>query len=204
MSMNDELIARIRSRADDPSTRTDRADLAVTARFVPATTQQVSVAKNRLGFSLPPFLVEVYQAVGNGGFDPAFGLIGLPGGYADDAGRSIVERYHAYRLPAPNDQDQEWPERFVPVCDWGCAIVSCVDCGSGPVVTFDPAELRSGSPISSCLVQSHSSVAAWLDDWARGVRLWDKMFEDDSDSERTVINPFTKEPLSIRKRRLRR
>jgi hypothetical protein len=201
--MADDLIARIRRRADDPRIRTDSADISLTPRFQPVTASVLSQAERRLGFRLPPFLSEVYRKVGNGGFGPGYGLIGLPGGYADE-GRSIVELYQSYRAPAPNDPDWQWPEWLVPVCNWGCAIFSCVDSRSGAVHTFDPNSLEPGVPMALAFAESHASVAAWLDDWANGVQLWDKMFEHDPEGDKPGINPFTSEPIVFRKMRLRR
>src|SRR6266404_724628 len=33
-----------------------------------------------------------------------------------------------------------WPERLVPICNWGCAVYSCVDCSTSEylMTVFDP------------------------------------------------------------------
>ena len=119
--MAEDLIARIQDRAADPRTRTDQADIALPPRFPPASGAELARSERRLGFRLPPFLGEVYQQVGNGGFGPGYGLIGLPGGFAHDEGKSIVELYHEYHVDSPDDPSWQWPDGLVPVCDWGCA-----------------------------------------------------------------------------------
>ncbi len=202
--MAEDLIARIQDRAADPRTRTDQADIALPPRFPPASGAELARSERRLGFRLPPFLGEVYQQVGNGGFGPGYGLIGLPGGFAHDEGKSIVELYHEYHVDSPDDPSWQWPDGLVPVCDWGCAIFSCVDCHAGSVVTFDPGERPEGAPLKSAFAESHAKVAAWFEDWVNGVSLWDLMYERDPAGDKVITNPFTRKPLVIHKRRLRR
>jgi hypothetical protein len=201
--MADDLMARIQCRADDPRTRTDNADIALTPRYPPATQDELMRAEARLGFRLPAFLGKVYMGVGNGGFGPGYGLIGLPGGYLND-GESIIDLYQSRHVISPNDPDWKWPDGVVPVCDWGCAIFSCVDYYSGVVVTFDPAPLETGIPMSLAFAESHTSVYAWLDEWANGMRLWGKTYEHDPDEDGPGTNPFTGKPIVYRKLRLRR
>ncbi len=166
--MPEDLITRIHRRAGDPRTRIGSADNALTPRFPPASARQLDDFEQRFGFRLPWFLAHVYQRVGNGGFGPGYGLIGLPGGFSHDEGKSIVELYESYQ-EYPRWQ---WPDGLVPICDWGCAIFSCVDCQSGSIVTFDPNQLHEGAPMTLAFAVSHASVAAWFEDWVNGVKLW--------------------------------
>ena len=202
--MSDELIARIQRRADEPTTRTDNSDIALPPRFPPVMSAELSLAERRLGFGLPAFLAEVYQAVGNGGFGPGYGVIGLPGGFKHDEGRSIVEMYQSYHVTSADDPTWHWPDGLVPLCDWGCAIFSCVDCSTGAIITFDPGEQPEGELMTLAFAQSHFSVAAWFEDWVSGIRLWDKMYERDPAADRVITNPFTQKPVVVHKRRLRR
>jgi|SRR5579863_3603352 len=100
--MADDLIARIRARADDPP-------------FPTVSASAVADAERRLGFGLPSFLAQVYQEVGNGGFGPGSGVIGLPGGFPSDGGKSIVE---LYVVVVPRD-DSGIPG--LAVAGWPCA-----------------------------------------------------------------------------------
>jgi hypothetical protein len=202
--MPEDLIARIRARADDPRTRTDNADIAPRPWFPAVSASELAGCERRLGFRLPAFLADVYQQVGNGGFGPGYGLIGLPGGFAHDEGKSIVEMYESYFIASAEDPSWQWPNALVPICDWGCAIFSCVDCDVGAIITFDPGEQPEGAPITLAFAQSHSSVAAWFEDWVNGIKLWDKMFERDPAGDRVITNPFTRKPVVVHKRRLRR
>jgi hypothetical protein len=201
--MTEELIARIQHRADQPSTRTDHAEISVPPRFAPVTAVELARAEQELGFGLPPFLAQVYRRVGNGGFGPAYGLIGLPGGFAHDEGSSIVELYDSYHSHYPNTPDWQWPERLVPICNWGSAIFSCVDCHTGSIITFDPGQQPEGEPMTLAFAKSHSDVAAWFDDWVNGIGIWDKMYEHDPAHDKEIIDPFTRKRMVVRGKRFR-
>jgi hypothetical protein len=200
--MSDDLIARIRERADDPRRRTDSFEPGFPPRFPPASEATLADAERQLGFALPSFLAAVYLRVGNGGFGPGYGLVGLPGGYTGDEGVSIVELYETRRVPDPTEPNWKWPEAVVPFCEWGCAIYSCIDCRSGSIQTFDPNALR-GS-MSSAFARTHPTVAALFDDWVNGVRIGHKMLERDPDGDQTITNPFTGKPTVVHRQRLRR
>jgi hypothetical protein len=202
--MTEDLIARIQHRADDPLTRTDNAGIALPPRFPPVSGTELARSERRLGFRLPSFLAAVYQQVGNGGFGPGYGLIGLPSGFAHDDGKSIVELYESYHITSPEDPTWQWPDGLVPLCDWGCAIFSCVNCQAGSVITFDPGEQPEGAPMTLAFAQSHATIADWFEDWVNGIKLWDKMFERDLAGGQVLTNPFTREPMVVHKRRLRR
>jgi hypothetical protein len=202
--MAEDLLTRIRVRADDPRTRTNNFDPGFPARFAPAPEAALSDAVRRLGSPLPAFLARVYLEVGNGGFGPGYGLIGLPGGYTGDEGGSVVDLYESRRAWATDGRGQRWPEAVVPFCEWGCAIYTCVDCHSGAVLTFDPNTSDWDAPAGLAFGQTHPSVRAWFEDWVEGVSLWAKMFEHAPERDATIINPFTRQPFVVRGQRVRR
>jgi hypothetical protein len=78
--------------------------------------------------------------VGNGGFGPGYGIIGLEHGKGTDEGHSTVARYHLDREGDPECPGWIWPEKLIVLCNWGCAMYSCIDCSraEAPVVRFDP------------------------------------------------------------------
>jgi hypothetical protein len=203
--MTEKLLSLIQRRAADPASRTDSADVASTTVYPPATPDQIVVAKRRIGFDLPNFLAQVYEKVGNGGFGPGYGLIGLPDGFADD-GHSILDLYEMFAQADPEDATWHWPAGLVPVCHWGCNIYSCVDFSTdaAPVITFDANARGPGETMLQALAQTHARLVDWFRDWVSGVRLWDRMFEDDPKRAKTIINPFTKKPETITPKRLRR
>jgi hypothetical protein len=66
--------------------------------------------------------------IGNGGFGPGYGLIGLTNGAPDDQDKTAPAIYDWFRGGDPHDASWEWPAGLLPICHWGCAILSCVDC----------------------------------------------------------------------------
>ena len=97
-------------------------------------------AEQELGLGLPPLLRRLYAEIGNGGFGPGYGLIGLTNGVPDDTGRTAPAIYKESRGEDPDDPAWQWPEALLPICHWGCAIVSCIDCidTSFRMRIFDP------------------------------------------------------------------
>src|SRR5215510_6467043 len=70
----------------------------------------------------------IYIEIGNGGFGPGYGLIGLTNGAPDDIGKIAPEIYNQLRSADRDDPNWKWPHGLLPICHWGCAILSCVDC----------------------------------------------------------------------------
>jgi hypothetical protein len=202
-----DLVARIRDCVGDLATHTDQAKLAPMEPWVVATTEQIAATEQRLGHKLPPLLAQVYREIGNGGFGPGYGMLGIVGGTVDlGDGNTAIDLYEMFRTSDPEDPAWTWPAGLLPVCDWGCAIRSCIDCTSsdGPVITFDPNSRDLNEPMDRALVQTHATVGAWFEDWVGGVNLWDVMFEDDPEGAVAGVNPFTKQPFMYKKARLRR
>jgi hypothetical protein len=169
--MNEEyLIRAIFDRISNPATRTtysDRRGWPVSSVGLPATSAVIEAGERAIGCALHPLHRRLLQEVGNGGFGPGDGLIGLPGGTLDGQGRSIIELRDLLSLPLP----------VVPLCDWGCAILSCIDCETGAVLTSEQD-----------LKDTGQEFHAWLEDWVSGVDLFKRLvvLED-----RMIVNPFT-------------
>lgn len=140
--------------------------------FAPASESTVQATEHALGFSIPPLLRELYLQVGNGGFGPSDGVVGLPGG-ASENGRSLPELYALMRLQPFDDKYWKWPRYLLPILDWGCAIKSCVDCERTPypVVRFDPNGHQRGTPWNSAFSVESSSLDTWFSDWMSRVGL---------------------------------
>jgi hypothetical protein len=101
-----------------------------------------------VGMPLPPLLRAVYLELGDGGFGPGHGLLPLTQTNSSDSDESVLELYTAFRSVDPEDPSWSWPSHLLPICDWGCAIRSCIDCSSaeGAVVTFDPTATALANP----------------------------------------------------------
>src|SRR6185437_14397483 len=121
---DDDLIVSIRARALNADTRVDTKAAEHTHLYPLATPEVIAATEQALGFSLHPFLCRLYREIANGGFGPGYGLTGLAGGHRDVEGAALVARYHEFRAGP-------WPDRLLPLWDWGDAIWSCLD-GSSP------------------------------------------------------------------------
>lgn len=99
--------------------------------LLPATREAVEEAEARIGHPLPALLRLLYLEIGNGGFGPGYGILGVRGGHPDDRGATAVDLLGDYEVPRTT---------LLPVCHWGCAIYSLVDCASteGWMWGFDP------------------------------------------------------------------
>jgi hypothetical protein len=88
-------------------------------------------------------LRRLWTEVGNGGFDPGYGLLGLEGGLGEETqGMTTAELYlsclNAKWLPGPGGAP--WPEKVVVICEWGCQNLTAVDCSTQHGQMVDLAE----------------------------------------------------------------
>jgi hypothetical protein len=200
--MREQLLTRILARASDADTVHDFAKpLRGHARIHPrATPEQITATQAILGFPLPQLLREILLKIGNGGFGPGYGLIGVDGGYSDFKGEHLAEL--AREIGALD-------RRINPICNWGCGIYSCLDCDKpeASVLIFNPEihaladeNLVSVSIISPSgevtkiherqpraprpsirtpqnlqLIPHRPSFEEFISDWAAGHPLWEEI-----------------------------
>jgi hypothetical protein len=179
-TLRDDLRERI-TRNDSPARVTTARKRP---RFPCATEQQLTRAEAELGFALPSLLRRLLGEVANGGFGPGFGLFGVEGGQPATIHADPTALSEAYVRML---DDETWPRLLLPICDWGCATWSCLDCriDDGLVVTMASAEL-------AC---TERTLGSWLRAWLDGVDLDAEMFEPGPVT--ISINPFTKQPLKL-------
>jgi hypothetical protein len=176
------LISELRRRRLDAKRRIDMTRVPLPPLFEVVTADAVAVAQESLGRELPQLLHRIYMDVGNGGFGPGAGLLGLPGGNPDPDGRTLVERYRW--LVA-----QRWPVTILPMNDWGAGVWSCVDGAdpAGAVITSD----------HTGFVRTEFTLRSWFEAWLSGADLLRELFEF---GEATILNPFTRKPMSVKRR----
>lgn len=170
----DELIFRLRERVQaHREQRTPVGSTTIRAR-PPATADQLRRSEEQLGFRLPLLLRRVYLEVGNGGFGPGYGLIGVEGGFTDDRGQTIADVYESYVHADPDDPTWIWPPAHVPICHWGCGIYSIVDCrATGNSVSWADTSVKTdGEPMSTIIHIHKTTFDAWIEDWIEGKDLW--------------------------------
>ncbi len=180
MPNDTDLIESLRRRIGDPRNRTDHPKRALPTLAAPATAKAIARAEAELGFKLPELLARIYREIANGGFGPGYGIIGLTGGYLDN-GRSIVDLYR--ELKPGSITEWQWPDGLLPICDWGCAILSCVDCSSPNCGMVFSEETE--------LTRLPCNLREWLEAWCRGERLWDQWEQMFDWEEVSWPNPFT-------------
>lgn len=142
--------------------------------YPPAPEEAIASTERRLGFRLPPTLRTIYGEVANGGFGPGYGVMGVENGFPDDLGHTVADLYESYRQPDPEDPTWVWPERYLPICHWGCIVYSVVDCtrSPNPVYFADISAWETGEPMETILRLHRPSFEIWLGDWLDGKKLW--------------------------------
>jgi hypothetical protein len=207
VSMPPDLVEVVRARALNPSTRIEYSQYPPPLPQ-PASANAILSVEAVLGWPLPTIVREVYQFVANGGFGPGYGIVGLPGGARNAEGLHLPGLYQHYLTTDPHVPLWVWPDRLLPFCDWGCAIVSCVDCNDplAPVVTFDPEfwSPDGKDPLSVAMARSHDSLAAWLADWASGRQIWLQMYEAIPQTQEAFSDAVTGVPVRGQRKTLKR
>lgn len=159
------LLERVRARMSEKRFDMVDAKTALLRLPEPASASSLAHVEEKLGVSLPPVLREVYMTIANGGFGPGYGLLGGPGGHADEETGDLVGTYRWA------SEGFIWPKSMVPIVDWGCLILSCVDC-SDPRGEMVSVQLETGA-----LARTGRSFEAWLGGWADGEKLFETMHE---------------------------
>lgn len=174
-----ELLDAIRNRSVDPKKRIDMTTVDPPPLYAPASTKALDAAEAQVGVVLPALLRRLYTEVGNGGYGPSGGLIGVDGGHTDAAGRNIGALYADLRA-------QGWPEGLLPLGDWGCGAWACID-RDGRIVTMDES-----GPTSTGY-----TLLSWLEAWVSGVDLSAETFEL---VDGIMTDPFTQKPIAVKHR----
>jgi hypothetical protein len=142
---------------------------------IPASPQAVNMAERALGYPLPSLLRRLYLEVGNGGFGPGYGILGVRGGWNDDLGRTAIDAYREFHSAR---RSQSLPDALLPLCDWGCGIYSLVDCASrhGDVWASDP-----NPGVEDDTFHQSLTLAEWFARWVEG-RLYQPALIQDPES----------------------
>jgi hypothetical protein len=146
----------------------------------PAVSESVIArAEAEIGFALPTLLKLCYVEVGNGGFGPERGVIGIEGGHPSDYGNIVQTNKRLNRDMAT--LERKWEPGVLPFCAWGCAVLSCVKCDTTTRIwTYDNAQLW----------PQEYSLADFFELWIAGI---DILSRDAAlkPVEQTIRNPFT-------------
>ncbi len=169
------LLDRIRKCAVDPNLATDMAAYGPFPFFKPTTETRLAKAEARLSISFPTLLRELLTQVGNGGFGPGYGIIGIGKlGSHDDMDQDLVAVNKMHRRGPKNCSNWHWPDSRLTFCYGGCACYYCVECHESlnPVYLFDPSRIRDecDDPASAALKREAKSLELFLENWLRRTR----------------------------------
>jgi hypothetical protein len=117
-TLMDDLIERIRWTACNHSE---------TQWFDVVTAEHIAYVEMIVDVQFPELLKRCYTEIGNGGFGPGYGLTGLPGGYESSWGDLVQTTAELREL-------DDCEDGFLPVIDWGCAQMMCVDCDDDDLI----------------------------------------------------------------------
>lgn len=168
---DDQLVGAIRQRVTTGGPRLP----------APASPAAIVDAEQRTGQPLPRLLGRLYLEVGNGGFGPGYGILGVRGGHTDDLHHTAVDLFPwQWAPPAPPAATAV----LLPICYWGCGIYSLVDCADprAGMWGWDP----NGVPPDDrgkALHDQAMTLAEWLERWLQG-RLYQPVSVQDPSSER--------------------
>lgn len=156
--------------------------------YAPATEAQLRATETHLGFPLPPLLRALYTQVANGGFGPAYGIIGAQDGFPGSGGGTLESFYPHGPWPCRiitlsacsidlewsswSEQphfvvpDDAWPDRLLMMCEYGCCIYFYVDASTEQV--FESYVNQAGQTV---LTSVAPSLEEWLTRWTRDERI---------------------------------
>lgn len=149
----------------------------------PIDSKSLADAEQKLGFRLPPLLAALYATVGNGGFGPNDALLELCDADPSDGTDTALGEYLTLAIPGGTDPWWRWPAGVLPILDWGCGRLACVDCQSEDetVLLFEPNAIE-GEYVAAAWFVDSPSLADWLQTWLDG-RGWYEADLDDDDSD---------------------
>ncbi|MBL8217227.1 MAG: SMI1/KNR4 family protein [Bryobacterales bacterium] len=163
--MPTELIQRINAIIPFPLLRTEYGDHhAQPDLYSPVSPEIIAAAEGDLRFRLPPLLVQCYTEIGNGGFGPGHGLIGLESEDGDafrhdltDA--CLAELYTAYREEALR---RPWPKGLLPLFLKGDGAMDCIQATKPPYLV---AHLKDDATLD----RTTEPFEAYLQTWAEAM-----------------------------------
>jgi len=164
----DDLIRRVRSRA--LSAEPTESGWATDKSYPPASQKSIAKAEKTIGFNLPPILVCLFCEVGNGGFGPDYGLLGIDGGAGNEDGHDALALYQSFRKPDKSDPFWCWPDNLLPLVHCGCAMFLCVDCATseGKIVWFEPNPHTFGQSWADSLIPLNCNLEQLMEAWLEG------------------------------------
>ncbi|HEX5105386.1 MAG TPA: SMI1/KNR4 family protein [Pirellulaceae bacterium] len=166
------LIARIKERNADRKRATD-GGIHPRKPIAPVNAKALQAAERAIGFKLPELLRAIYLKVGNGGFGPGYGIMGIKGGARLDG--CTLEKCYANMIKLETENGTwRWPRQLLPLANYGCGMWSCVDCAYKklPMILWDPNPLDDDLEGAAArrnwaysFWDQEKSLGTWLEGW---------------------------------------
>ena len=136
--------------------------------FPPANSQQLERTEALIGFPLPEILRRIYLEVGNGGFGPEYGLLGIEGGADDGAGCTMVQKWFDARqdtLLHPRLKKLRPDYRLLPCIYCGCTVYLCLsgEFPEGPMWVYDQGARSRAKKFEVQTCTFSGILRLWLD-----------------------------------------
>ena len=170
LTANDSLTAVVAARIRHLQASRSEPEDACSTEHRPLSESELRALEHRLGHALPPSVKELYSSIGNGGFGPAYGLLGLHGGMTQEDGNDAFAQYQLCRRTDAQDPHWRWPEGLLPLVHLGCAMFFCVDCTTpdGSIVWFEPNPHVAGEPWTDSFIPLGMNFETLMRAWADG------------------------------------
>lgn len=156
-------------------------------QFGPTTEDVVVSCEQQLGFQLPGLLKACYVEVGNGGFGPGYGIIGVESGYASDHG-DLIQTYNLFQR-SEETEGKKWRDGMLPFCEWGCNIYTCVDCKDETSLVY---KYEDGS-----LSSHYFTLKDFFELWMNGADILSLEGKAHATLNKEITNPFTQQKRNI-------
>jgi hypothetical protein len=167
-----DLIQRLQERNADRE-RATAGGVHPRKPIPPVDAKALKAAERTIGCELPELLRAIYLKVGNGGFGPEYGIVGITRGAKLD-GFTLETCYQKMLELEKENSVWRWPRQLLPVANYGCGMWSFVDCAYRklPMILWDPNNLDADlSDEDARLNWGNSfweqglSLRTWLEGW---------------------------------------
>ena len=112
-----DLIQRLQQRNADRQ-RATTAGIHPPQAIPTVTAKGLEAFERAIGFKLPELLRALYLNVGNGGFGPEYGIVGIEGGATLDG--CTLETCYQNRIELESQNSVwRWPKQLLPLANWG-------------------------------------------------------------------------------------
>jgi hypothetical protein len=187
LASDEKLVQRLQERNADRERATD-GGIHSRKPIPPVAASALEAAERAIGLELPEPLRAIYLNVGNGGFGPEFGIMGIKRGAKLD-GNTLETCYHKMRKLEKENSVWRWPQQLLPLANYGCGMWSCVDCAYKklPMFLWDPNNLEAElNDADARLNWGNSfwnqglSLKTWLEGWLVGEQQPEPKWPSDS------------------------